>query len=90
MIRNGARTSEDRFVKWQGYVYGAHHDAYATQAMVSANATYDGFQHAACMAKRLNDDSDEEEVFPQTFDNNPGRVCPTVYEDNDTKHVVIR
>ena len=42
------------------------------------------------MAKRLNDDPDEEEGFPRTLDENPSAVCPFVYEDNDTKHVVIQ
>ena len=62
----------------------------AIQATVSANAEYDGFQHVACMAKRANDDSDEEEGFPQTFENNPSPVCSIVYEYNDTKHVVSK
>ena len=34
----------------------------AIQATVSANAEDDGFQHVACMAKRLNDDSDEKKA----------------------------
>ena len=60
----------------------------AIQATVSAED--DGFQHVACMATRLNDDSDEEEGFPQSFENSPSPVCPTVHQDNDTKHVVIQ
>ena len=61
----------------------------AIQATVSANAEDDGFQHVACMAKRLNDDSDESEGFPQTFEKNPSTMCSSVYEDHDTKHMVI-
>ena len=48
----------------------------AIQATVSAKAEYDGFQHVACVAKRANDDSDEEEGFPRTSEKNPSPVCP--------------